>query len=482
MMKLAKHTRTAVFSAALLATALPWATLQADPASDAAEIQALREQIVLLQKRLDAIEAREAAAQAKAAAAPAPATTAAAPAAAAPAKSSPDATTVKFNSKGFSLSTADGGFGFQIRPRLQNDFHFFPDSRDGNNEFYVRRAILSLRGNIGDSVRWIVSPNFGGSSTVLDDAWIELSPTKNLTAYVGKIQIFEGLENIQSNAKLLFIERGTPYNLVPGRELGIKILGKAAEGLVNYGFSVTNDALDSTSANNSANTSGDLATGAYLFLTPATKDKDSLLSGLGVGMAVSTAVSDTTIGTSNSDRSIKFKTGGRNTFLSIQNGVIVLGTHNRFNPQFYYYHGPLGILSEYIVSTSKMSRGGVSRDISNSAWTVQASWVVTGEEASFNGVKPSHPFAFGKGGWGAWELGARLNAFDADKDLFTGDATTKLASSTSAQKLMAWGLVAKWYLTENLLWALNYERTDFSGLGANRSTEDVITTRLQIDF
>jgi phosphate-selective porin OprO/OprP len=477
-MKLAKHTRTAVFSAALLATVLPGATLQADPASDAAEIQALREQIVLLQKRLDAIEAREAAAQAKA---PAP-VPAAAPAPAAPAKSASDVATVKFNSKGFSLSTADGGFGFQIRPRLQTDFHFFPDAADGNNEFYVRRAILSMRGNIGDSVRWIVSPNFGGSSTVLDDAWIELSPTKNLTAYVGKIQIFEGLENIQSNAKLLFIERGTPYGLVPGREFGIKILGKAAQGLVSYGVSVTNDALDSTSANNSANTSGDLATGAYLFLTPATNNKESLLSGLGVGLAVSTAKSDTSIDTTNSDRSIKFKTGGRNTFLSIQNGVIVRGTHNRFNPQFYYYHGPLGILSEYVLSTSKMSRGGVDRDISNSAWTVQASWVVTGEDASFSGVKPSHPFVFGKGGWGAWELGARLNAFNADEDLFAGDAATKLTSSTSAQKLMAWGLVAKWYLTENLLWALNYERSDFSGLGANRSTEDVITTRLQIDF
>ena len=44
MMKLAKHTRTAVFSAALLATVLPGATLQADPAADAAEIQALRVQ------------------------------------------------------------------------------------------------------------------------------------------------------------------------------------------------------------------------------------------------------------------------------------------------------------------------------------------------------------------------------------------------------------------------------------------------------
>ncbi|HNX05824.1 MAG TPA: porin, partial [Opitutales bacterium] len=448
--------------------------------SDAEEISQLRQQMALLQRRLDAIEAREAAQAAEAAKpqqAPAP-TAAAAPAA----KPAPDAVTVKLGSKGLSFATADKKYTFSIRTRLQADAHFFPDASDGNNDFSIRRAILSFRGSAG-YMNWVFSPNFGGGSTVIDDAWIEIAPSDLFHLAAGKIQSFEGLENIQSNAKLLFAERGLPSNLVPGREIGLKLTGNLPNKFVNYGLALTDAALDSTSQNTNANLSGDLGGAANITLTPYAEDKDAFLSGLAVGLSVSASDEKTTIDSTNADRTIKFKSAGRATFITIQNGVAVDGMRGRINPQLYYYHGPFGFLSEYVASKMHLSRGGIEQSITNRAWTAQASWVITGENASYSGVKPAHPFAFGAdGGWGAFEIGARYNSFKGDDALFSGGASTMLATSASTQKADAWGLAIKWYLTENLLWALNFENTDFGGLGADRDTEQAFTTRMQIDF
>ena len=129
-----------------------------------------------------------------------------------------------------------------------------------------------------------------------------------------------------------------------------------------------------------------------------------------------------------------------------------------------------------------MSRGGVGHKIRNQGWTIEASYVLTGEKNSFGGVTPAQPFDFGKGGWGAFEVGMRYNAFEADKDLFTGSSTTLLATTSSAQKAEAIGAMFKWHLTQNLLWGLNYEVTQFSGLGADKDDEQVITSRMQINF
>jgi len=83
---------------------------------------------------------------------------------------------------------------------------------------------------------------------------------------------------------------------------------------------------------------------------------------------------------------------------------------------------------------------------------------------------------------GAVELGLRYNVFSGDEDLCSGTSSTMLASSSSVQDAEAFGILFKWHLSENLLWALNYEVTDFDGLGADRDTEKADTTRFQLDF
>jgi phosphate-selective porin OprO/OprP len=267
--------------------------------------------------------------------------------------------------------------------------------------------------------------------------------------HVGKVTSVEGFENFQSNARILFAERSLANNMIPGREIGLKAVGSIGK-VFSYGLTLTNGALDGCAMNSSANLSDDLLYSALVTIKPFAGDKDSPLAGLSIGLAASIGEEDTSIDGS-TDRTLKYRTAGRNAFLTVQNGVAVKGDRHRLNPQLSYYYGPLGVLAEYVTSSYEMSRGGVAHTIDNSGWTVQASYVLTGENNTFGGVKPAHPFNLDGDGMGAFELGLRYNVFSGDEDLFSGTSSTMLASSSSVQDAEAFGILFKWHLSENLL-------------------------------
>ena len=97
------------------------------------------------------------------------------------------------------------------------------------------------------------------------------------------------------------------------------------------------------------------------------------------------------------------------------------GDHSRVSPQAYWYYGPFGLLGEYAVSSqellSKNARGqrtDLQQD--NTAWQIQASYVVTGEDNTFRSVTPRNNFDPRNGGW-TLQLAA-LDRVDIDDDTF----------------------------------------------------------------
>ena len=63
-----------------------------------------------------------------------------------------------------------------------------------------------------------------------------------------------------------------------------------------------------------------------------------------------------------------------------------------------------------------MNRLGNEELFTNTAWQLAASWVLTGENASFRGVVPRKSLSLGEGTFGAFELAARYNQLDIDDD------------------------------------------------------------------
>jgi phosphate-selective porin OprO/OprP len=163
------------------------------------------------------------------------------------------------------------------------------------------------------------------------------------------------------------------------------------------------------------------------------------------------------------------------------------GKRFRITPQANYYIGSLGVLAEYVRLTQDVAlytggspagggaaqafviNPGTKRTLNHDAWQIAASYLITGEDASFKGVKPKRDFDLDKGGWGAWELVARYHELNLDPDTFRNKAGTSYSSniyadlSKSVKSAHSYDLGVNWYLNQDVKVALNYLHTTFDG-------------------
>jgi phosphate-selective porin OprO/OprP len=161
--------------------------------------------------------------------------------------------------------------------------------------------------------------------------------------------------------------------------------------------------------------------------------------------------------------------------------------------------GPFKIQGEYGRAIHKakyqLATGDTKMDIDTNTWYAEALWLVTGERYSdfykkgvFGGIKPKNDFdADGGSGWGALELGFRMEAYDAkdgsisnyqgsgdgkgaryqgslncatgDSVANNGAAQANVEGCKSGAKTYTAGL--KWILNPNVQVKLNYMHTKF---------------------
>lgn len=380
--------------------------------------------------------------------------------------------------KGATLRSADGQVQLKLGVLAQADHRVFldDDARPQNDGFLWRRVRPTLEGSWGDLVGFRLTPEFAGDSATLVDAYVDLKFSPAATVRVGKVKGPVGLERLQGGSAIALVERGFPTELAPNRELGAQLQGQLAGGRLAYVAGVYNGAPDGRDSPTS-NPDDDLEFAGRLFAEPW-KGRDSVLSGLGFGLAGSVGDKH---GSGNGVLP-RYRTPGQATFFSYLPGVAADGAHRRWSPQAYWYAGPVGLLGEYIRSRQSLAEtaGGQRAELEHSAWQVVGSWVLTGERASYRGVKPDRPFASGDGGWGAFELVARYGRLDVDDAAFPVFADPAASATGST----AWALGLNWYLSGNLKLVANYARADFDG-GASlgdREDEKTFFTRAQFSF
>jgi phosphate-selective porin OprO/OprP len=402
--------------------------------------------------------------------------------------------TVSLGSGGLSVRTADSNFVFKIRGYVQADSRLYADSGEGataNDTFLIRRARPVLEGTVYEKYDFRVMLDFASgvnsaapNNGFLQDAYINARFLPEFQVQAGKFKEPVGLERLQSGANLLFVERGFPTQLVPNRDVGLQLQGDLFGGLLRYEAGVFNGVADGSSGDIDVSDDEKNLAGR-LFAHPFIKTEKDFLRGLGIGVAG-------TLG--NQDGSLmlgRYRTTGQQPFFGYRVGsgtaaspnVVADGDHWRAAPQLYYYWGPFGLFGEYVLSDQsvRLDAGTSSRArFENSAWQVAASYVLTGEANSWKGVTPKRPFSPGNGGWGAWEIAARVGQLDVDNDAFPLFANPSL----SASQATSWGVGLNWHLNKNLKVNLNYDQTDFEG-GTTRllaNGEKVFMTRIQVAF
>jgi phosphate-selective porin OprO and OprP len=440
----------------------------------AANIEALKNQIQELDQKLRILERKQELEQEAAA------------------EKSRSAAVVTAGPTGFSIRSADTNFVLRLRGGAQADARYYDGGGAANDTFLIRRVRPVFEGTVFKNFDYRVMLDFstGTSSTTANDgflldAYADAHAFPWLNLRVGKFKEPVGLERLQSWNNLLFLERGYPTQLVPNRDVGAMVHGDLWESGLQYQLGVFNGTADGGSGDFDA-ADGDKDVAARVFAHPFKNLDADWIQGLGVGISG-------TFG-EHGEAPRGYVSPGSQRFFSYRTGtgaapnVVADGQVWRVSPQAYYYWGPFGVFAEYVISSQELRQGGGGlgagsrAEIQNTGWEVSASYFLTGEANSFKAVTPRRPVTLGSGGgWGAWELTARVEGLDVDNAAFPIFADP----ASSATEAFSWGVGANWHLNRNVKLQFNYERTDFKGASSNPATsqdENVFLSRVQITF
>lgn len=385
--------------------------------------------------------------------------------------------------EGFFLRSMDGTYSFNLHGTIQADGRFFGTSapQPGASTFVASKVRPSFEGVLLKNFGFRVMPDFGNGTTVLQEAYFELTLQPWLKLRAGKYKGPVGLERLVADTDVKFFERALPTNLVPNRDVGVQIYGEPWGGVITYAGGIFNGVADGASADLDSDNHREFE--GRLFSRPFLKSKLGPLAGLGVGVA---GTSGRETGTLDSTLAGVFKTSAQQIFFHYYPGqtfatVVANGEHWRISPQANYYWGPLGAWGEYVLSSQELKRGALAQGtIENRAWQVAGTYLLTGEKAAYGAVTPASDFDRRRRQWGAIEVVGRFSELRIDRAAFPRFADPQ----TSASGAKAWALGLNWYLNRNVKLVFNYERTEFmtAAAGQKRKNEDAFLERLQIAF
>lgn len=442
---------------------------------------------------------------------------------------------VKASANGFGLESADGKNSIKLGGLIQYDYRSFDsgandvrnrsDARagsldavtgfhDANDTWLARRLRPNIQGTLFGKYDYRFQEEFAGGSASVVDAYIDGRFDPAFKVRIGKYKPFVGLERLQSGSDLKFIERSyVSNNILPNRDQGISLYGDVLDSKLSYAVGFNNGVVDGGNASTASEFDSKKEYTARLFATPF-KDDNNALAGLGFGIAATYTdvtdeknlnFTDTSAADGTRNGLPSYVTNSQQTFFRYSPAAVADGRRLRIAPQAYYYNGPFGLLAEYArvsqgvslasggspaagagsagtgaLSTAQTTiLAGSNKTLNNDAWQIAATYLLTGEDSSFKGVKPKNDFDLDKGGWGAWELALRYSEMNIDGDTFTNqagqlagqtgaDATPTLAQAYadptfSAKKARTWTAGVNWYLNSNAKIVLNYEQTSFVG-------------------
>ena len=434
---------------------------------------------------------------------------------------------VKAGTSGFSFASPDGKNEIKFRGLLQADHRSYSEGandvrnrtrnragqldtegfNDAEDTSLLRRVRPTIEGKVAGKYGFRFTPEFAGGSASVVDAYVDanLNPAFNVRA--GKFKSSVGLERLQSGSDIKFIERSYVTNaILPNRDLGVSVFGDVLGGKLNYNVGIVNGVADGGNISTGTEYNGEREYTARVFTTPFA-DAGNALAGLGFGIGATYTdftgeqnlnFTDTAAADATRNGLPSYVSEGQQTFFRYGANVVADGKRFRISPQASFYNGPFGLITEYarvdqeVSLTNKNNGGGATtpsltndplkivsdtnKELSHDAWQIAASYLVTGEDASFKGVKPKNDFDLDKGGWGAWELVARYSEINLDSDTFkttkgkiAGENQTLAINSAyadaskSAESAKTWTAGVNWYLNSNAKISLNYSQTNFDG-------------------
>jgi phosphate-selective porin OprO and OprP len=383
--------------------------------------------------------------------------------------------TVVVGSNGLVLSSSDGANTITVHGYLQADDRMFSSNIHGQDldTFLFRRIRPLFEGTLFNAVDFRFMPDFGQSNPQIQEAYLEWKTIPFAKFRVGKFKEPIGLEALRSDRDLSFTERSLASDLLPLRYMGAQLSGTVLSNSISYAGGYFNGSSDGSNGNFQWLQANEFA--SRVFFLPFTTTRIAMLRQLGFGLAGSIANQHGPIA--------GLKTMGQSTFFKYSSSTLANGQHTRISPQAYYYFGPAGVLGEYVISSQDVVHGVQKANVTDRAWQVSGSFVLTGEKNTYNGVKPRNSFEPSRGlrHLGAFELAFRYSQVRVGSNAFPVFASAKTAAQAADERAI--GL--NWYLNRFVKLTTDLEYTNFTMSSTAVSplhNEIVLLNRVQLAF
>lgn len=428
----------------------------------------------------------------------------------------------KIKDGAISWETGDGRNSMALTGRLHFDAHNsdvdFPKGQDYDkdtasaaDQFEVRRARIGVKGKIAKDFKYEAVTNLVGGAPTIDVAYLDWAKYDKANIRFGKFKQPFNLEELTSSNNIDFMERSYVNQLAPAKKLGMMVSGEGTPGFTYAASAFQFNDSEQDYENNDMSYAGR----ATLNFAELMGNKDAIyhvgLSGFDNSYTVrGTTSSSTSGGTGTSGTVLAYRSANRglaNIFRAQIQGEaagsnLQSATSDKTSNidskamglEGVFAMGPFKFQTEYVNADFKADYNNVAKmELDTNAWYAEAMWLITGEKyadsykkGAFGAIKPKNEFDLdgGGSGWGAWEVGFRVEGYDVDNGSISGGssasryqgnlncngvssaAATANSSQTSSKSECQSGAKSytaglKWILNPNLLFKLNYTHTKF---------------------
>ena len=309
---------------------------------------------------------------------------------------------------GFRFKAADGS-SFNTGVLAQFDYGQIDDDQsDLANGSSVRRFRPYVAGTFLKDWQFRASYELAGGGSVID-AYVVYKALEPFTVTIGNVVQPFSFESVASDKTNLFVERALPFAFAINRAPGLAIGSAGARWSLHAGVFGEPLATPET---------GDEGYGAAIRATVAPVADNGRVLHLGFGLQGRWPSQDN--GSTGLGSTLRLRAKPESDVSALRlvdTGEIGGGVRRTLalNPEFAAVYGPFSLQAEYLAVQVERARAA---DLAFNGWYVQTSVALTGESRPYraskgvlDGIKPASPFAPG-GGWGAWELAARLSELD----------------------------------------------------------------------
>lgn len=353
----------------------------------------------------------------------------------------------------FFLQSEEGDYRLTLGGRVH--FHgIFPvdGPSENDHDIVVRRIRTVIEGHLARHYQFKIEYDFGRERQALTDGFINLAHIPEAQLRAGKYKVPFSAEELTSSNSIRFVERSVvSRTFAPSRLIGASLHG--GTGALRYEAGIFDGSQK-----------GHFLYAGRVTVTP--------LSGLTLGANA--------FHEHNQDRNLNglsYSTELGTRFFQYASGTSADKNRTSYGADLSFWGTPFGFLAEYLATRQDALVGGNSRKLTHDGWLVQASYVLTGENATARGVTPRNDFNPAQGGWGAVELVARYACVNFDSRAFPTFAT-----AASVEDVTAISGGVNWYLNRNVRMILNYAYNRFDEKIAGDKVEHGLLARLQLAF